>query len=79
MTKVANYEANANGHFVSIFHRENKMFKVITIAHGFHMDEGGHRQIVNLKDAKCSCNKWQSFNIPYSHRLAVCAYARIDS
>ena len=40
MTKVANYETKASGHSVSIFHRENEMFELITIAHGLHMDKG---------------------------------------
>ena len=79
MTKVANYESKASGHSVSIFHRENEMFEVTTAAHGFHMDKGKNKQIVNLKENKCSCNKWQSFGIPCSHVLAVCAHARIDS
>ena len=55
------------------------MFEVTTAAHGFHMDKGKNKQIVNLKENKCSCNKWQSFGIPCSHVLAVCAHARIDS
>ena len=79
MTKVANYEAKASGHFVSIFHRENEMFDVITATHGFHMDKRNNKQTVNLKDGKCSCNKWQSIGIPCSYVLVVYPHARIDS
>ena len=79
MTNVANYESKASGHSVSIFHRENEMFEVTTAAHGLHMDKGKNKQIVNLKENKCSCNKWQSFGIPCSHVLDVCAHATIDS
>ena len=79
MTKVTNYEAKASGHFVRIFDREIEMFDVTIIAHGFHMDKRDNKQVVNLKDCKCTCNKWQSFGIPCSHVLAVCAHARIDS
>ena len=57
MTKVTNYETKASGHSVSICHRENEMFEVTTATHGFHMDKGTNKQIVNLKDDKCSCNK----------------------
>ena len=49
MTKVKNYETKASGHSVSIFHRENEMFEVTTVAHGFHMDKGKNKKIVNLK------------------------------
>ena len=35
MTKVANYETKASGHFVSIFHRDDEMFKVTTATHEF--------------------------------------------
>ena len=55
------------------------MFDVITTPHGFHIDKGNNKQTVNLNDGKCSCNKWQSFKIPYSYVLAICAHARIDS
>ena len=79
MTKVTNYEAKASGHSVRIFNRETEMFDVTTTAHGFHMGKGDDNQVVNLKDCKCTCNKWQSFGIPYSHVLVVCAHARIDS
>ena len=57
MTKVANYETKVSGHSVSIFHRENEMFEVTTAAHGFHMDKGKNKQIVNIREDKCSCNK----------------------
>ena len=55
------------------------MFEVITALHGFHMDKGHNKQVVKLNEGTCSCNKWQSFGIPCSHVLAVCAHMRIDS
>ena len=38
-----------------------------------------NKQTINLKDGKCSCNKWQSFGIPCLYVLVVYAHARIDS
>ena len=57
----------------------NEIFEVIIASYEFHMDKGNNIQIVKLKERTCTCNKWQSFGIPYSHVLVVCARARIDS
>ena len=57
MTKVTNYEAKASRHFVRIFDQETEMFDVTTTVHGFHMDKRDNKQVVNLKDCKCTCNK----------------------
>lgn len=43
-------------HFIKIFNREHKMFNVISITHGFHMNKRNSKQIVNLKDNKYSYN-----------------------
>ena len=43
------------------------------------MDKGNNIQIVKLKEETCTYNKWQSFGIPCSHVLAVCAHAKINS
>ena len=72
-------EAKASGHSVTIFHRINQTFEVITTLHGFHMDKGCNKQVLKLNEGKCSCNKWQSFGIPCLHVLGVCARMRIDS
>ena len=79
MTKLTNYEAKDNGHSIRIFDLETEMFDVTTTTHGFRMDKGDNKQVVNLKDCKCTCNKWQPFSIPCSHVLDVCAHAKIDS
>ena len=79
INKITKYQSRANGHTANIFHRSNEIFEVTTAPHGFHMDKGNNIQIVKLKERTCTCNKWQSFGIPCSHVLAVCARARIDS
>ena len=71
-------------HVVSNFNEKYKIkiwhgFDVTIAAHGFHMDKGDNKQVVNLEDCKCIYNKWQSFSIPCSSVLTVCAHARIDS
>ena len=75
--KFTRAEAKASGHTVSIISRNNQMFKVITTLHGFHMFKGHNKQVVKLNEGTCICNKWQSFGIPCSHVLAVCAHMRI--
>ena len=55
------------------------MFEVIIALHGFHMDKGHNKQVVELNKGTCSCNKWKSFDISCSHVLAVCAHMRIYS
>ncbi|KAJ9672503.1 hypothetical protein PVL29_025922 [Vitis rotundifolia] len=77
--KFRRAEAKASGHTVTIFHRIQQTFEVITALHGFHMDKGRNKQVVKLNEGTCSCNKWQSFGIPCSHVLAVSAHMRIDS
>ena len=64
---------------VKIFHYSNEIFEVTTTLHGFYMDKGNNIQIVKLKETTCTCNKWQSFGIPCSHVLTICACARMDS
>ena len=64
---------------MTIFHQINKTFEVITTLHGFHMDKERNKQVLKLNEGTSSCNKWQSFGIPYSHVLAICAHMRIDS
>ena len=32
-----------------------------TTTHGFHMDTEDNKQVVNLKDCKCSCNQLMEF------------------
>ena len=77
--KFKRAEAKSSGHNVTIFHRIHQTFKVITVLHGFHMNKGRNKQVVKLNEGTCSCNKWQSFGIPCSHVLDVCAHMRIDS
>ena len=77
--KTNNWEVKASGHSVTIFHQANEVFKVTIVVHGFHMDKGNNKQIVKLKEGTCSHNKWQSFGLPCSHVLVVCAYARLDN
>ena len=79
INKFTRAEAKASGHTVSIISRNNQMFEVITAIHGFHMDKGHNKQVVKLNEGICSCNKSQSFVIPGSHVLSVCAHMRIDS
>ena len=77
--KFIKAKAKASGHTVTIFHRIHETFEVITTFHGFHMDKGSNKQVVKLNEGICSCNKWQSLSIPYSHVLAVSAHMRIDN
>ena len=79
VNKFTRVKAKASRHTISIISRNNQMFKVITALHGFHMDKGQNKQVVKLNEGTCSCNKGQSFGIPCSHVLAVCAHMRIDS
>ena len=79
MSKFRRAKAKVSRHVVTIFHRINQTFEVITALHGFHMDKGRNKQVVKLNEGTCSCNKWQSFGIPCSHVLAICAHMRIDS
>ena len=48
------------------------MFDVTTATHGLHMDKGDNKQVVNLKDYKCTCNMWQLFGIPCAYCLCSC-------
>ena len=77
--KFRRSEAKASRHTVTIFHRIHQTFKVIATLHGFRMDKGHNKQVVKLNEGTCSCNKWQSFGIPCSHVLDICAHMRIDS
>ena len=77
--KFRRVEAKASGHTVTIFHRIHQTFEVITTLHGFHIDKEHNKQVIKLNEGTCSCNKWQSFGIPCSHVLVVCAHMRIDS
>ena len=79
MSKFRRAKAKASRHIMTIFHRINQTFEVITALHGFHMDKGRNKQVVKLNKGTCSCNKWQSFGIPCSHVLAICAHMRIDN
>ena len=78
INKFRRTEAKASGHTVTIFHRIHQTFEVITTLHGFHINKGHNEQVVKLNEGTCSYNKWQSFGIPCSHVLAVCAYMRIN-
>ena len=78
INKITKYESRVSGHTITIFHRSNEIFEVIIAPHGFHMDKGINIQIMKLKEGT-TYNKWQSFGISYSHVLALCARARIDS
>ena len=64
---------------MSIISRNNQMFKVITVLHGFHMDKGYNKQVVKLNEDTFSCKKWQSFGILCTHVLVVCAHMSIDN
>ena len=77
--KFRRSEAKASRHTVTIFHRIHQTFKVIATLHGFRMDKGHNKQVVKLNEGTCSCNKWQSFGIPCSHVLDICAHMRIHS
>ena len=77
--KFKRVEVEANEHTMTIFHRINQTFEVITALHGFHIDKGRNKQVVKLNECTCSYNKWQSFGIPCSHVLPVYAHMRIDS
>ena len=79
VNKFTIVEAKASGHTMSIISRNNQMFELIIALHGFHMNKGHNKQVVKLNEGTCSCNKWQSFGIPCSHVLAVCAHMRIES
>ena len=68
-----------SGHTRTIFHRIHQTFEVITTLHGFHIDKGRNKQVVKLNECTRSYNKWQSFGIPCSHVLAVCAHMRKNS
>ena len=77
--KFTRAKAKASRHTVSIISQNNQMFKVMTTLRGFHMDKEHNKRVFKLNEGTCSCNKWQSFGIPYSHVLAICAHMRIDS
>ena len=64
---------------MTIFHQINQTFEVTTTLHGFQMNKGCNKQVLKLNEGTCSCKNWQSFSIPCSHVLAVCAHMRIDS
>ena len=77
--KLRRTRDKTGGHTMTIFHRIHQTFEVITTLHGFHIDKGRNKQVVKLNECTCSYNKWQSFGIPCSHVLAVCAHMRKNS
>ena len=72
-------EAKTSRRTVTIFYWINKTFEIIISLHGFHMDKRHNKQIVKLNEGTYSSNKRQSFGIPCSHVLAICAHIRFDS
>ncbi|KAK1381944.1 SWIM-type domain-containing protein [Heracleum sosnowskyi] len=74
-TKHANklmnkWKKRATGHHVTKINRDTWVFEVVTMKHGL---KGGKKQIVRLQERLCTCNKWQTYQIPCSHVLACCA------
>lgn len=67
---LAKWIKRASGHHVRLFDRNTLVFEVTTMKHG---QKGGNKQIVQLHDHICTCNKWQTYHIPCSHVLACCA------
>ncbi|KAL8103797.1 hypothetical protein AgCh_028121 [Apium graveolens] len=74
-TKYANkimnkWKERASGHHVTKIDRIILVFEVVTMKRGL---KGGKKQIVRLQDGTCTCNKWQTYQIPCSHVFAACA------
>ncbi|KAK9120028.1 hypothetical protein Scep_018121 [Stephania cephalantha] len=76
--KVKRWATKVGGQIVVSVDERNELFEVTTGHYGLHMEKGGNKHIVSLKERHCSCNKWQCFGIPCSHLQAVCAHAQID-
>ncbi|KAK1379309.1 hypothetical protein POM88_026053 [Heracleum sosnowskyi] len=75
LTKHANKVMNkwkecATGHHVIKIDRNTWVFEVMTMKRGL---KGGKKQIVRLQECICTCNKWQTYQIPCSRVLACCA------
>ncbi|XP_074327034.1 uncharacterized protein LOC141664975 [Apium graveolens] len=75
-TKILNkWKERASGHHVKVFDHDNWLFEVTTMKRG---QKGGNQQIVRLMERICTCNKWQTYQIPCSHVLACCANQKIQ-
>ncbi|KAK1365400.1 hypothetical protein POM88_040961 [Heracleum sosnowskyi] len=74
-TKDANkmmnkWKERATGHHVTKIDRNTWVFEVVTMKQGL---KGGNKQIVRLQERLCTCNKWQTYQIPCSYVLSYCA------
>ena len=71
MTKVTIYKAKASGYSIRIFDQETEMFDVTTATHGFQMDKGDNKQVVNLKDCKCTCKTRENSNFLKNGKIVI--------
>ncbi|KAL8104176.1 uncharacterized protein LOC141679975 [Apium graveolens] len=74
-TKYANnmpklWKERATGYHVTRIDYNTWVFEVITRNHGL---KGGNKHVVLLQDRTCTCNKWQTYQVPCFHILACCA------
>ncbi|KAL8144848.1 hypothetical protein AgCh_003169 [Apium graveolens] len=69
------WKERATGHHVTRIDYNTWVFEVITRKHGL---KGGNKYVVCLQDRTCSCNKWQTYQLPCYHVLACCASAGLQ-
>ena len=76
LTKI---QRKATAHMVKTFSRGDGIFTVRT--HQFPYKggmKGGTIQVVNISEHSCTCGKWATHHLSYSHVVAGCMKNKID-